>query len=277
MKATSIYTSLRLGEGPLFIKEINTLLWVDITDCKVYSLQLETKEKKIYSLPDTVGAIVPYKLPIIICCVGDSLCYLNLETSKIEKTVKIFDNPVLRFNDGKCDKYGNLWVGTMSRAYNDKTSYKKGSLYCIKNDEIIKEYTGFSIPNGMGWIDNQFYHVDTIDKCIYRYTVKDECILINKEEYIKLKDEPDGMCIDRENNLWVALWNKGKVIAINNKNIIDEVIVDNIHSSCITFGDTNFNSIFITAAEDDEYKKNGALYMIKSKYKGLPPFSYRTK
>lgn len=277
MKVNSIYKSLKLGEGPLYIKEINTLLWVDISACKVYSLSLETKEIKIYKLPDTVGAIVPYKLPIIICCVGDSLCYLNLETSKIEKTVKIYDNSALRFNDGKCDKYGNLWVGTMNRKHKNKEPYKDGSLYCIKNDKVIKEYKGFTVPNGMGWIDNHFYHIDTTEKCIYRYTVKDECILTEKEEYLKISDSPDGMCIDSDNNLWIALWNKGKVIAIKNKEVIEEITIENIHASCIAFGDKNYNKIFITSAEDKEGMNNGSLYMIESKYTGLPPYNYVTK
>jgi sugar lactone lactonase YvrE len=277
MKTQTIYNSLSLGEGPLYLKEINTILWVDINKCKVHSLKLDNNEKKEYTLSDKVGAIVPFKLPIIICCVGDSLCYLNIDSGKVEKSVKIYDNPKLRFNDGKCDKYGNLWVGTMSRNYDSKSSYRKGSLYCIKNDSVIKEYKGFSIPNGMDWIDNKFYHIDTIDKCIYRYTVENEFNLINKEEYLKIDDEPDGMCIDSENNLWVALWNRGKIIGIKDKSIIEEIRINNIHSTCIAFGDSDYSGMYISSAEDEEQKNNGSLYYLKSKYKGLAPYSYKAK
>jgi sugar lactone lactonase YvrE len=276
MIAIKKYTDFKLCEGPTYIKELDSLFWVDILDCKVHRYNYKTEEKMEYLLPDVVGAIVPYNSTSIVCCVGDSLCYLNVKTGKIEKTVKIYDNPLLRFNDAKCDKYGNLWAGTMCRDFSAGNPKGKGSLFCIKNDVVVKEYKDFTIPNGMDWDGNIFYHIDTYDSTIYKYIVEDEVKLTSKQEFIKMEESPDGMTLDADKNIWTALWGSGKVICISTKTkeIIEEIEVDTANSSCVSFGEKDYKTIYISSGGNDGLS-NGSLYTVRSNYSGKKANRYK--
>lgn len=276
MKATKEYSNYYLCEGPVYMEELSSLIWVDIKGCSVHLFNYITEEKKEYILPDCVGAVVPYSKTVVVCCVGDSLCYLNLESGFIDKTIKVFDNIDLRFNDAKCDKYGNLWVGTMCRDFDKNNSKGRGSLYCIKDDVVVKEYKNLTIPNGMDWDGNYFYHIDTFDSIIYRYQVEEEINLTHKEIFIKMDALPDGMCLDENNNIWTALWGSGKVVCISTKNkkIIDEILIEESNASCVSFGNKDYKTIYISSGCDERIL-NGSLYKVESNYKGRKPNKYK--
>jgi sugar lactone lactonase YvrE len=273
-----LYSNFKLAEGPVYIKEIDTLVWVDIDGCELHYFNFALNKKDCFSFEKKIGCVVPFKKNIVICGVGDSLIYFDLLNKICLKSVKIFNNDLLRFNDGKCDKYGNLWIGTMALDFNDNTSKNVGSLYCIKKDRVVAEYNNFSIPNGMCWIDNNFYHIDTDKKTLYKYDVKNQYNLTNKESYITNFDAfPDGMTLDDNNNFWIALWGGNKIVCYDSKSKkkIDEIYFDNKYTSCPTFGLKNYDYLFVTSAMDE--KHSGAIYMLKTKYRGSSPYKYNGK
>lgn len=275
MKITKLFSSFTLAEGPVYISEINTLVWVDIDEGKVHFYDEQSKIKDSFNFKEPVGCIVPYKDKIIVCAVKNTLKYFDIESKTILKSVEIFDNPKLRFNDGKCDKYGNLWIGTMAIDYKDEESKNLGSLYCIKKDKIIREYKNFSIPNGLDWFNDFFFHIDTSDNTLYKYEVKDECNLENKEAYLTdFEASPDGMTLDCDNNFWIALWGGKKVICISStsKKRIDEIYFDDIHTSCVSFGSVDYDTLYVTSAEQNTHK--GSIYKIETKYRGKSPNKY---
>ena len=275
MEILKLFSGFELAEGPIYIEKAHILVWVDIDGCKIHFYNEETKIKDEFVFEDNVGCVVPYKDKTVVCAVGQSLIYFNLEDKEILKTVKIFDDKRLRFNDGKCDKFGNLWVGTMDKKYDEVKSKNLGSLYCIKNDLVINKYDNFSIPNGLDWIDTYFFHIDTPTKTVYRYEVKDECILQNKTPFLfDFKSSPDGMTLDRDNNFWIALWGGKKVVCYSykTKTLIDEISFDDNFISCVSFGSDKFDSMFVTSAKEEN--KKGSIYKIKTKYRGKAPNRY---
>jgi len=276
MKIIKLFTGFKLAEGPIYLNSLNTLVWVDIEGCKIHFYNEYTKIKDSFSFEEMVGCVLPYKGSIIVCAVGQSLVYFDLKNKEILKTVKIFDNEKLRFNDGKCDKDGNLWIGTMAKDYDDKISKNLGSLYCIKDDIVIKKYDDFSIPNGLDWIENYFFHIDTPENTVYRYEVSDGYILKNKIPFLTdFEASPDGMTIDKDNNFWIALWGGKKVVCYSYKTKakIDEIHFDDLYTSCVSFGSKNYASMFVTSAKDKNHE--GSIYKIKSKYQGKEPNTYK--
>ena len=112
----------------------------------------------------------------------------------------------LRYNDGKCDQYGNLWVGTMAIDQGRPGTQGCGSLYCIQNGQVAAEYPGYTIPNGLDWNEDGsvFYHIDTSRQSVDAYTVTDQVRLSNRRSVIVIPQEdgnPDGMCADEHGNL----------------------------------------------------------------------------
>lgn len=273
-----LFSNFKLAEGPVYLEETNTLVWVDIDECKLHYFNFKNNKKDSYCFESKIGCVVPFMKNIVICAVGNSLLYFDLLHKKCLKAVKIFDNDLLRFNDGKCDKYGNLWVGSMALDFDNGLSKNLGSLYCIKEDKVVAEYKNFSIPNGMCWIDNCFYHIDTKRKTLFKYDVKNQYNLINKESYLtNFEASPDGMTLDTNNNFWIALWGGNKIVCYDSKSKKkkDEIYFENKFISCPTFGNENYDYLFVTSAMDDKY--SGSIYMLKTKYRGTPPYKYNGK
>jgi sugar lactone lactonase YvrE len=155
---------------------------------------------------------------------------------------------------------------------------------------VVKRYENLILPNGLAWSMDQtkFYFIDSIAKCIYVYdfdiqsgNIKNKKILRQIEGDIQL---PDGMTIDSEGFLWVAIFNGGKVLRIDpiTGKTVFEILVPNAKqvTSC-TFGGENLDELYITTAKvmegpygikEDELitqQNAGGLFKIKLPYKGI--------
>ena len=103
-----------LGEGTLWVKEHNSIYFVDIKKKKICSLNIKNKKKKIFKVNKEIGFIAHIKDHIFILGLQGELRIQNLKSKKILKSIKIEPNLKLnRINDGKTDPAGNLWFGTM--------------------------------------------------------------------------------------------------------------------------------------------------------------------
>ena len=103
-----------LGEGPVWDESRKKLFFVDIMGKKINSFDPITKEFDSIETENPVGCIVFHKDNNIISAQQNKLVKINLDT---KESVKILDfnlDEYLRFNDGKCDINGRLWVGTMA-------------------------------------------------------------------------------------------------------------------------------------------------------------------
>lgn len=277
-----ITENLQLGEGCIWDEERNKIHFVDIEGFKIYSYSLEGGELEVFNTKDYVGSIVLDKKGRLIAAVGNKLLRIDLKSKRVETILTIDQPEYVRFNDGKCDRFGNLWVGTMATDQGHPKALGAGSLYCIKDEEIIGQYSGFTISNGLAWNEEgtKFYHIDTKTQRIDVYEVKEEGVITGKRTLVSIPKEegsPDGMSIDACGRLWVALWGGGKVNCYDSSTgeKLREIRVPRKNVSCCTFGGKNLDTLFITTAQDEEY--SGALYKITLPgVKGTAAYSYGT-
>ena len=116
-----------LGEGTLWVKEHNSIYFVDIKKKKICSLNIKSKKKNIFKVNKEIGFIAHIKDHIFILGLQGELRIQNLKSKKILKSIPIEPKIKLnRINDGKTDPVGNLWFGTMD---NLERKIEKGSLY----------------------------------------------------------------------------------------------------------------------------------------------------
>ena len=192
----------------------------------------------------------------------------------------------MRFNDGCVDPQGRYWAGTM----NDPKVHEptaEGVLFRLDPDRSLhKMIENVTIPNGMGWSPegNTFYFTDSPTKNVFKYRFDGRTGEISdREVFYHVNDEdavPDGLCIDVEGCLWIALCGGGKVLRVSPEGKrIGEIEVPTRMVSCPGFARSE---LFITSAEEEEPEKfpqsakfGGSLFRVDVGVEGLPVQEYR--
>ena len=269
-----------LGEGTLWVKEHNSIYFTDIKKRKIYSLNIKTKKKNIYKVNKEIGFLAHIKSYIFVLGLQGELRIQNLKSKKILKTINIEPNIKLnRINDGKTDPAGNLWFGTMD---NLERKIEKGSLYKLdKNFNLIQVDKNYRITNGPAFIDQfNFYHTDSAKKKIYKIKINKNNKIIRKKIFKKFTIQdgsPDGMTIDKNNNLWVAHFHGACISVFNSKaKLIHKINFPAKNITNCTFGGQNNSELFVTTAtkgmsraEMRKFSYSGYLFSIKTNTNGI--------
>ncbi|MEJ7828718.1 MAG: SMP-30/gluconolactonase/LRE family protein [Segetibacter sp.] len=282
------HTSM-LGECPVWDDQKNSILWLDIVNGDIHEFYPKLSKGKTFTVRQIVGAIRLRTSGGIIAALQNGFAKIDVETGVIE----IIGNPEShingnRFNDGKCDPAGRFWAGTMSIS----ETWNAGNVYVLEpNLSISKKIKGVTISNGMVWsLDRKtFYYIDTPSHQVVAYNyhivtgnISHKRVVIDIPE---VKGYPDGMTIDTEGMLWVALWNGWKVTRWNPYNgkllYTFSLPVANV-SSCV-FGGDGLGDLYITSARSGLNEKElteqplaGSLFVIKNcGFKGVPEFRFK--
>jgi len=242
-----------LGEGPIYNEMENALYWTDIKSNRLYKYDLESKDTDTYTFSKLISSFVFTKENKIIATTKDGFEYLDTKTLSTKKIVNPEENiQENRFNDGKCDKKGRYFAGTMDNNEDEVT----GSLYCFDGKNIEKKEKDLFISNGLGWNNDssKFYLTDSPTRTIYVYDYSLETSkMSNKKVFVKLDEKdgyPDGLCVDSEDYIWGAHWDGWKITRYTPDGKIDKVYdlpVPNVSSCC--FGGPNLDILFITSAQ----------------------------
>ena len=269
-----------LGEGTLWVKEHNSIYFVDIKKKKIHILNIKNHKKKTIQVDKEIGFLAHIKKNVFILGLQGELRIVNLKTKKIIKSISVEKNIKLnRINDGKTDPIGRLWFGTMD---NLERNIEKGSLYCLDNNlNLNRVDTKYMITNGPAFLDaRNFYHTDSRKKTIYKIKINKRLRIVNKKVFKKFKKDegvPDGMTIDKKNNLWVGHYHGGCISVFNKKG--KKIHTINLPAKNITncaFGGKKNSELFITSAlkgmksrEIKKFKLSGCLFKIDTNATGI--------
>ncbi len=282
-----IKTELLLGEGALWHSVWKKFLYVDILGKKVGCLDPITKIIEERTVDEKVGTVVPADNNTLCIALENSIALFNFETGELNELIKIEeDKPKNRSNDGKCDALGRLWIGTMQ----EDAKGDGGVLYCFDGKKLTEKLTNRKVSNGICWSkDNRImYHIDTLDYTIKKYdfdlihgTISKESIIIDMTQSGLT---PDGMTIDDEGMLWVAMWGGGCVHRYNplTGELIGKVEVDAPQVTSCAFGGNGMQQLFITTARvglDEEqllqYPDSGSLFIVDVGIRGIEMHQFR--
>ena len=269
-----------LGEGTLWVKEHNSIYFVDIKKKKICSLNIKNKKKKIFKVNKEVGFIAHIKDHIFILGLQGELRIQNLKSKKVLKSIPIEPKIKLnRINDGKTDPAGNLWFGTMD---NLERKIEKGSLYKLdKNLKLTRVDKNYRITNGPAFIDKyNFYHTDSPKKTIYKIKINKNNKIISKKIFKKLTPEegvPDGMTLDKNKNLWVAHFRGACVSVFNNKaKLIHRIKFPAKNITNCAFGGKNNKELYVSTATKGmnkadlrKFRYSGFFFCVKTNAKGF--------
>jgi sugar lactone lactonase YvrE len=158
--------------------------------------------------------------------------------------------PQTRFNDGKCDRNGRFWAGTMG-TINGKPA---GALYRFDADHSLHTmHHDISVSNGLGWSpDNRImYYADSPTYNIYAYDFEPETGTMSNERVFAHHKVgfPDGLTVDAEGYVWSARWDGWQVIRFAPDGSIDQVVEMPVQrpTSCV-FGGSDLRQLYVTTA-----------------------------
>lgn len=159
--------------------------------------------------------------------------------------------PDNRFNDAKADPKGRLYAGTMHMPCTEPT----GTLYRL-DERPIPVVSGVTISNGLAWHEPSasMYYIDTPTRRVTRYDWNaDTGDITNPHTAIHFDESqgsPDGMTIDRDGNLYIAMWGGSAVLVVDPLagTIIETIAVNAPHVTSCTFGGPDLTTLFITTA-----------------------------
>lgn len=275
-----------LGEGPLWSPDEKRLYWVDILAPAVHRFDPRTGQNETRSLPRLIGAVAMRRAGGLVALTQNGLEALDFEGGRLEQIVDPeSDLPDNRFNDGKCDRRGRLWAGTMRL----DASAGAGALYRFDADgSWSRVANGFTVSNGLGWSpdDHTMYFVDSADCVIYAFDfdpergeIGDRRVLVqtNPED-----GRPDGITVDAEGFVWAAMWDGWAVHRYAPDGRLDRVVrmPTPRPSSCI-FGGDDFATLYITsgrirlsAQRLAEAPLSGSLFALRPGVSGQPPTAF---
>ncbi len=277
-----------VGEGPVWHDGEAVLYWVDIKNPTVHRLDPVSGDITSWPMPERVGFLVPRAAGGFVAGFKTGLKIVDLAAG----TVEAIDDPEPhqpgnRFNDGKVDRRGRLWAGTMDDA---ETAAGSGCLYRLDADHRWQTLQdGVHLSNGLGWSpdDRVMYFTDSIRQTIYAYDFDATTgSLANRRDFVRLEEEgqfPDGLCVDAEGCVWSAVWGGWRVVRYAPDGSIDRTVDLPVPqpTSC-AFGGEDFSTLYITSATADlddaamaRAPLSGSLFSLTPGVRGLPstPFA----
>ena len=270
--------NLILGEGPIWMPDTKSLIWLDIKGKSLHTFYYITKNFREKNLVKTTTWILPIlNSNSFLVGTEDGVEEYDYNENKFELKLSIEgDLPNNRLNDAKIDQNGNLWFGTMDNTEKEQS----GSFYCLKpNYELIKIDDSYTVTNGPAITndDKKLYHVSSLQKKVFCYE-KNNTVLSNKRIFFELDQKdgyPDGLTIDEENFIWLAVWGGAKVVRISPDGEVDKIIKfpTSQITSCV-FGGSEMNILFVTSASVgknlSEDVHAGSLFSVDTNKKGYP-------
>ncbi|MDC3284006.1 SMP-30/gluconolactonase/LRE family protein [Opitutales bacterium] len=257
--------SSKWGEGPIFWQD--HLYYVDIEGHALIRLDTQSGVEKIWDMDERIGTVVPCQSGDLLCA-GDSGIYRfnPLDGSKISLAdPEAEKRPDNRFNDGKCDPGGRFWAGTIS------TVKKTGdaSLYRLDQSGSLKRMIpGVTNSNGICWdLEKKLmYYIDTPTQkvTVYDYDlasgkIENSRIAVDFTKF-SIEGSPDGMTMDSEGMLWVAMCHGGAVLQVNpdTGELLRKVLLPCVETTACTFGGNRLDRLFVTTGIHKTLEEAGA-------------------
>ena len=266
-----------LGEGPCWHEEEQVLYWVDILGKSLHRYDPATGNDRQWNVGELIGTVAPRSQGGLIVALERGLADFDPSTGQLHHRQVIDERPETRFNDGKCDPSGRLWVGSMDHVQEERPL---GILYRVDCDGSVHEMEHHvTISNGLAWSPDEtvMYYIDSPTKQIVAYDYEAASgDITNKRRVIALTAEqgyPDGMTIDTEGKIWLAHWAGQRVCRWDPQTgeVLETYPTPALHTSCCCFGGSDLSELYITTARKgltaeqlDAFPLSGHLFRFKT-------------
>jgi sugar lactone lactonase YvrE len=243
-----------IGECPLYDAANERLFWVDMYDPAIFRFECKSGNLTSYLQGEMVTALSLTPDGMLIAAQSG----LWLADPDTFRRIRFLGHPEQhipsnRFNDGKRDGRGRLWVNTVDLDFRAGA----GALYRMDADGgFATADAGLTLPNGMGWSPDSktMYLVETSERAIYAYDFSEDTGQIaNRRLLVRMPADvsgaPDGMAVDRDGSLWVAFFDGWRVSQLSpDGRLLREIVMPVPRPTSCAIGGPDGRTLFVTSA-----------------------------
>jgi sugar lactone lactonase YvrE len=269
------------GEGPFWDAVNDRLLLVDMLAGALVAVDADggTERRKVV---DVAAAIRARRQGGYVLATENRFVLLRPDLTEERQLPRVFTDPRIRMNDGGCDPQGRFYCGTM--AYDETPG--AGTLYRLDPDGRVEvTLRNVTISNGVQWnrAGDTVFYADTptgrVDSFAFDLA---SGVFTDRRTFAEISGggHPDGMAIDEEDGLWVALWGGSAVHRYDPSGRLDRVVELPVSTvTACAFGGPDLRTLFITTSrqglEEDDQPEAGAVFRYESDVRGAPQHTYR--
>jgi sugar lactone lactonase YvrE len=246
-----------LGEGISWRTRDQTLWWTDIQSARLYRYTLSTGSLQTFVTPERVGSFgFVAASEQLITAFASGIALYDPQTKDVCWRARPEEVAAgVRFNDGRVDRQGRFWAGTMVE---DGRPPARGCLYSLGcTGEARSHIQGVKISNGLCFSPDgtRLYFTDSPTRLISVYElVEPEGILVGRRPFAQIPEgaSPDGATVDVDGCVWSAHWGSGSVVRYTPDGRVDRVIeLPTRQPSCVCFAGPDLDILCVTTARED--------------------------
>ena len=265
-----------LGEGPWWDVSASVLYWVDILGQAIRAATLDGAERPVIATPSEPGFVVRTSGGSLVAGLREGLFERNeADATWHERWRGPWDTSAVRVNDGKTDRSGRLWFGTM----HDQETDPVGALYALRQNQVQQAGDGITVSNGLGWSpDNSImYYADSATYTIMAFDFDASSGTAANPRVFATDPgpyQPDGLTVDADGCVWSAKWDGSRVVRYTPAGAIDrEIMLPASRPTSCMFVGPDLRTLAVTSAAPDEPSAEplgGALFLLEAGAQGLP-------
>lgn len=272
-----------LGEGPLWDPQAGALWWLDIKGRLIHRYDPKSGDDRTWATPEDIGCLAVRERGGLVVALRSGLYFFDPATGRFDAIL----NPEAnerdnRFNDGKPDRQGRFWPGSMYEGSNPRPS---AGLYRLDADLSCRRMvSGITCSNGLAWSPDSrvMYYADSPAQRVWAWDFDPATgDIANQRPFIDtsgFNSNPDGATVDAEGMYWLTLPEADKVARFDPSGRVMQVIDFPVfHPTCAMFGGENLDILYITTAAMFRpadvlamKPRTGGLFAMDVGVKGLP-------
>jgi sugar lactone lactonase YvrE len=272
-----------LAEGPVWDVARGLLRWVDLLPGHVHAFDPVTAAHTWFEVGEPVGTFGLTRGGGLVLALVDRFALSDPEGRQLSPFGPFtVDRAVIRFNDGKPDPWGNFCAGTCPWT----AGGPRGALYRLSPDGATSEIIGdVGLSNGLDWSDDRrlFYFADSASGGVDVFrTDPDTGTLGERRRFVTVGGVPDGLTLDSEGGVWVAVWGASELRRYTPGGELDTVVrlpVSQVTSAA--FGGADLSTLYITTARENftpadlrAQPQAGNIFACTPGVTGRPPFLF---
>ena len=266
------------GEGPVWYAGWPGLRWVDMLAGDVLELDPATHAVSRHHVGTVAAALRPRTDGGVVLALERGFALADADLANVRSLGELWTGADVRMNDGGCDPGGRFYCGSM--AYDERPG--AGALYRLDRDgSVTTVLTGVTISNGLAWSPDggTAYYVDTPTHRVDAFDYDPRRGLTDRRTLVEIPEEdgsPDGMTVDADGRLWIALWGGAAVRCYSSKGEFEEHVPLPVSQvTACTFGGPELADLYITTSQQGVREQEaGAVFRHRPGVRGLPVLTY---